>query len=406
VNQECDVESKLPDLNSRSNTGNNFRIYQALNKGQAKVLVLGGSVTTGHEAGGIKNAWPSVLEKENCTGISSITNRAVAATGSNYAVYNLKKFLTPFDWDIILLEYAVNDDDVGNNSRYKSVTEVSKTFEILIRGIHDFVPKAAVIPVECFRPSKGYYNGFMSGQNYHDIVSKYYDLPVISIREAIWHDYFELKTKSIYWKHFPVSSSHPTAYGQQIIADLVAKELRLFKKELPVLTRDRLLPPPLLLSQIELEKYDFTIEWKKIYNFETQSPTPVESHIGWKHVLQKTKYGDVKPGMMCNGTFPNALRVDITECKKNVQISYLKTYEGFGSAIVNIISENAKPINTGILQSRWDKSRGSGIYTEILSMEKVVPTLKISKKKILSMTLKQEWDADKNLFKVISIRCI
>ena len=62
---------RLPILASRSNTGNTFLIHSALNTGHAKVMVLGGSLSAGHDAGGKANAWPALLEAEICTGMAS-----------------------------------------------------------------------------------------------------------------------------------------------------------------------------------------------------------------------------------------------------------------------------------------------------------------------------------------------
>jgi len=81
----------------------------------AKVLVLGGSLTVGHDAGGMEHAWPALLSRENCIGVGLVENRGKASTGSNYALANIQTLLSPFDWDIILLEYALNDD-VGDGS--------------------------------------------------------------------------------------------------------------------------------------------------------------------------------------------------------------------------------------------------------------------------------------------------
>ena len=154
--------------------------------------------------------------------------------------------------DIILLEYALNDDDVGEGLRYSTAGEVSVTFERLIRSIRTLLPSTAVVVTEAFRQSTGLHMGFLSGQNYHDIVSKYYELPVISIREALWHEYFELKEKSQLWQVFPSGMSHPSREGQRLIADIIAREIMSFRNKPPILTRDRPLLPPLLLSKREV----------------------------------------------------------------------------------------------------------------------------------------------------------
>jgi hypothetical protein len=96
--------------------------------------------------------------------------------------------------------------------------------------------------------------GFMSGQNYHDIVSKYYEIPVISIRVALWHEYFESRERSPLWQASPREKSHPSRKGQYLIADIVAMELMAFRRDPPTLLRDRKLFPLLLLSVEKVEK--------------------------------------------------------------------------------------------------------------------------------------------------------
>ena len=82
-------------------------------------------------------------------------------------------------WELNFLhmtvEAAMNDDDVCNSCRYSSESEVSTQFEQLVCGIRLVLPQAAIIIVEAFRQSKAPRNGFTSGQNQHDTISKYYD---------------------------------------------------------------------------------------------------------------------------------------------------------------------------------------------------------------------------------------
>ena len=415
------ARARLPVLLSRSNTGNTFRLHQALNLAdRAKVLVLGGSLTVGHDAGGMEYAWPALLARENCTGLGMIENRAKASTGSNYALANLVELLHPLDWDIVFLEYALNDDDVGDGARYSSIAEVSITSEKLIRSIHHLVPKAAVVEIECFRQSKGAHLGFMSGQNQHDIVSKYYEIPVISVREALWHDYFELREKSSLWEAFPVGKSHPSREGQKIISDIVARELRLFRREPPTLLRDRTPFPPLLFSEEEANKDDalLSASWTVSLDFEGRSSSSVVSQprflsqqsFGWTYVRQETKYNDTAAGMICNRTFPNVLQIDIGGCVSVLQIGYLKSYDTFGSAnliLTGTSSAEDTPtfqFSLGVLQSRWDRSRGSGTFTDKFDLKDALRTIK-GIQNVLSISVIHDVDVDKQAFKVMYIRC-
>ena len=149
---------------------------------------------------------------------------------------------------------------------------------------------------------------------------KYYEIPVISVREALWHEYFESRERSPWWQAFPQGKSHPSREVQQIIADIVARELRLFRRDPPTLTRERTLFPPLLLSAQEAEKNTAVLRgvWTISLEFEGEDSTSIvsqpmflhERSFGWTHVLQETRYGDTSPGLICNRTFPNMLQVN------------------------------------------------------------------------------------------------
>ena len=400
------VATQNRNLLSRSNTGNTFRIHRILNKkgpkGPLKVLVLGGSLTAGADVGGKKHAWPKFLAFPSDDGLPDmhIENRAKGATGSNYALANLDKLIKPYDWDLVLLEYALNDDSVGEwNSRYSSGTEVTKTFEHLIRNIRKAIPTAALVIIEGFRQSKKPRIGFTSGQNYHDIISKYYELQVISIRDAVWHDYFEdiyiRKVKSAVVKSFPIGKSHPNVDGQHLISNLVRNELKRFQTDPPTHKRDRLqLFPPIMLSDAEAKQHPIISHWLHNYDFENKKTYKkgIIDIAGWDYVVQKSKSGLKKPGLLCKKVFPNYVDVTIDKCSKLIQIGYLKSYRTFGRAIVTI---GKKKIS---LESRWDQSQGSGTFTEEFELEK--PNVK------MRVQLEKSEDMDRQMFKLLYIKCL
>ena len=390
-------------LLSRSNTGNTFRIHGVLNKkGPLKVLVLGGSLTAGADVGGKKHAWPMFLAVQSDDGLPAmhISNRAKSGTGSNHALANLDKLIKPYDWDLIFLEYALNDDSVGEwNSRYSSGTEVTKTFEHLIRNIRNAMPTAALVIMEGFRQSKKPRIGFTSGQNYHDIISKYYELQVISIREAVWHDYFEdvyiRKVTSPLVKSFPVGKSHPSLAGQQLISNLIRNELKRFQIDPPTQRTDRLqLFPPLTLNNVEAKQHPIISHWLHEYDFENEktSQKGIIDIAGWDYVVQKSKGGLDKPGLLCKNAFPNYVDVTIDRCSRLIQIGYLKSYSSFGKAIVTI---GARKIS---LESRWSRSQGSSTFTEEFELEKSNVEMRVQ--------LEKSEDKDRQMFKLIYVRCL
>lgn len=404
---------------SRSNTGNTWRLHnllQNLKDTAVKVLVLGGSMTDGHEVGGKEHAWPAFLVHQNVTEFSSgllkITNRAKGSTGSVWFYQNLGTLLDPYDWDIVMIEAAMNDDNVCTGCIYGSESEVIENFERLVRGIRLSLPQAVIVIVEAFRQNKPPRNGFTSGQIQHESISKYYELPVISIRDAIWHDYDEdIRKKSVtpLTRAFPQgpderghwSGHHPTLEGQLLITNIVANELCRFQKEPPSLSSKRELMPPLFLK----EEVKITQKWLHVYNFESldykgYSDVDLQTK-GWDYVVQKSKSGALKPGLMVNNTQPNYATFNVTGCKSTFYVSYMKSYSTFGTAsLVFNKAGTTQKVEKRLLRSRWDKSKGSGRYPEVTRFDGDAQF------STLTVSLLPDEDDDKRAFKILEVQCV
>jgi len=402
---------------SRSNTGNTHRIHELLLQDTgAKVLVMGGSMTAGSEVGGLEYAWPALLA--NITEFSglTITNRAQGSTGTTWFLQNLGTQLAPFDWDVVMIEAAMNDDDVCHGCRYSSESEVTTQFEALVRGIRIILPQAAVIIVEAFRQSKAPRNGFTSGQNQHDMISKYYELPVISIRDAIWHDYDEdirRNRGTPLTRAFPQkgrderqnwSGAHPAREGQQLITDIVAHELCRFRNEPPSSKFERNLAPPLLIKK----DVDITSHWLHSFQFESLAYKPYNEVYmqtkGWHHTVQQPQSDNPKPGLICNNTQPNYVTFNVTGCKSTFYISFTKSYGTFGTASVVFDgqpTENNSPSNNILLESRWDRSKGSARHPEVIQFEDHEVNFST-----LTISLLPDEDKDKRAFKLLEVRCV
>jgi hypothetical protein len=373
-------------------------------------------MTDGHEVGGKEHAWPAFLVHQNVTEFSSgllkITNRAKGSTGSVWFYQNLGTLLDPYDWDIVMIEAAMNDDNVCTGCIYGSESEVIENFERLVRGIRLSLPQAVIVIVEAFRQNKPPRNGFTSGQIQHESISKYYELPVISIRDAIWHDYDEdIRKKSVtpLTRAFPQgpderghwSGAHPTLEGQHLITNIVANELCRFQKEPPSLSSERELMPPLFLK----EEVKITQKWLHVYNFESldykgYSDVDLQTK-GWDYVVQKSKSGALKPGLMVNNTQPNYATFNVTGCKSTFYVSYMKSYSTFGTAsLVFNKAGTTQKVEKRLLRSRWDKSKGSGRYPEVTRFDGDAQF------STLTVSLLPDEDDDKRAFKILEVQCV
>ena len=409
---------------SRSNTGNTHRIHEILlqeDTNDIKVLVMGGSMTAGAEVGGLHNAWPAMLTNITEFNGLNITNRAQGSTGTTWFLQNLGTQLDPFNWDVVMIEAAMNDggDNVCDNCRYSSESEVISQFEALVRSIRIILPQTAVIVVEAFKQKKAPRNGFTSGQNAHDIISKYYELPVISIREAIWHDYDEdIRNNQItsLTRAFPQkgrderrswSGAHPAPEGQKLIADIIAHELCRFRNEAPSSKYERNLLPPLFIKK----DINITRHWLHSFQFETLKYEPYKKKDfqakGWHHIVQQSQSGILKPGLICNKTQPNYATFNVKGCKSTFYISFTKSYATFGTASMIFDGDHGEPIdnstsnNKVLLESRWDRSRGSARYPEVIQFEDHEANFKT-----LTISLLPGEDKDKHAFKLLEVRCV
>lgn len=170
-----------------------------------RVGVLGGSVTTGGGCG--KTSWVALFkvmlqEVLSCQGVRAdveIVNRARGASGS------LRGFLCYDalfgDWvpDVLLLEYAIND-------------RTGETLELLLRSLPLQVAPV-MISVYSLR------GGFGNAQFDQDALARYYDVPLVSIRDALRPGFVLDSDAEERW--FSEDRHHPSCDGHFQIAQLI-----------------------------------------------------------------------------------------------------------------------------------------------------------------------------------------
>lgn len=148
-----------------------FSLKRALRRGELKIGVAGGSVSVG---GGCyedpEKMWFNNVQREVSNKLQDIglnvtvttLNIAQGATGPERMFFCGKELLHGVELDIIFLEYAIN--------------ESGGTFsELLLRQASK---QSAVMFVETFS-SRDEREGFKSAQKEHDVLAKYYDVPIV-----------------------------------------------------------------------------------------------------------------------------------------------------------------------------------------------------------------------------------
>ena len=180
-----------------------FSLKRALRRGELRIGVAGGSVSVG---GGCyedpEKMWFNNVQREVSNKLQDIglnvtvttLNIAQGATGPERVFFCGKELLHGVELDIIFLEYAIN--------------ESGGTFsELLLRQASK---QSAVMFVETFS-SRDEREGFKSAQKEHDVLAKYYDVPIVSARDA-FRDAFR-RDIDVLNRYFSADGHHPSCCG-------------------------------------------------------------------------------------------------------------------------------------------------------------------------------------------------
>ncbi|WVQ97351.1 hypothetical protein IAU59_004462 [Kwoniella sp. CBS 9459] len=177
-------------LKSRLHTGSGARIQRVVQKAMAglpvTISVLGGSVSACHGAGDDPVSarcyparffewWNSVFPHPN----SELTNGAARRTDSAYFAYCSMHHL-PDQTDLVILEFDASDP---NEVQWLA------HFELLVRSILVRPDQPAVIILGHFSPQVQAQNGFAGPELLHTVVAQFYDVPHISAKGLLYHDY-------------------------------------------------------------------------------------------------------------------------------------------------------------------------------------------------------------------------
>lgn len=198
--------------------GNQSRLVKALRKAKAgqKITVgfIGGSITAGCNAvPKEENSYARLTYKWfiNTFGEETVKyiNAGIGATDSYLGVHRVEKDLLKYDPDIVIVEFAVNDDRKINVESYDS----------LVRKIYRWDSAPAVILL--FLTQR---NG-ADNQKVQEKIGAYYDFPMISYRNAIIED---LSDGSLRWSQIASNhdDTHPENTGHFIIASLLILYLK------------------------------------------------------------------------------------------------------------------------------------------------------------------------------------
>ena len=364
-------ESALIDAVSYSGTLHALQtsLHAAVRRGELRLGVAGGSVSVG--AGCPSHGWVNHLEELLRVQLGSSTklqvfNVAQGATGPDRVFYCLESLLPVYrNLDVIFLEYAINEQG-GTMS------------ELLLRRVMVSTP---VVFVDTFTLSAG---PFRSAQQYHDTLARYYDVPVLSTRDALWH---HVTSHAELLKYFSDDETHPSCKGHRFLGSVAAQFLihvlkRPIQHTIPTRNISSKFPDFLDLSNLRPPESILSSSPRCAFVQEKESVYPGP---GWKF------HGGYKPYYECdtpedgNLTIPYKCEETLFDAGCQILLYYTTSWQPLGSAIifvdgvetltVNGFSEDFRRSNlrwTVETSNSWDslrvKSRAGSIQVRCLGI--------------------------------------
>ncbi|CAM9527033.1 unnamed protein product [Ectocarpus sp. 4 AP-2014] len=222
---------------STSDLSSHRAFRRARGRGVLKVVVLGGSVTYGHDCSspaGLKGngcAWPHRVEQwfqEEYEDLDiEVTNASVPKYGVMQFLHKLLDKALPVDLevDLIIVDFGVNDaiiEEFEYNVEYLRMAH-----ELLIRYVRDTMfHSPALLYAESFiAPFRSLESPWQSENmaEVHASVTQKHDIPMVSFRDAVWPHKEDYAAAEDIWGH----SVHPDWQVHQLMADVVAYYLQL-----------------------------------------------------------------------------------------------------------------------------------------------------------------------------------
>ena len=176
------------------------------------VVVLGGSLTAGRNAGGYGGAWPHYLEKMlllhrngnnsagsklGAKGAIKVFNHAIGASSSLWALHSLES-LIPLKTDLVIVDYDINDcaSMRRDNESYNYIWTLT---EVMIRRLaHRAHPPAILFMniatqrhnnrVQIYPDCQTFHTCYSIGEVRLPVLDAYY-VPMVSAKLAFWHNF-------------------------------------------------------------------------------------------------------------------------------------------------------------------------------------------------------------------------
>ena len=289
---------------SMGNTARLTAKLEAAQEGKPLTLAyLGGSITEGKN---YSTPFSNYVKNNFCNGSFKEVNAGLSGTSSVVGLVRSEKDIVSQNPDIVVIEFSVNDHE---DIMYK------KCFESLIKKFLSLPNEPAVIAlITC---SKGGY----SSQTQMEAASKNFDIPVISMNNALQGAF---KTGFLKADDYFSDEYHPHKNGGQLVADCMAYYLR-------------------QAMRTENRSDSYTIPTTSAYGSEyatcyNADPSSDLRNFNSGSFTRGTGYSSLPYGYTSNGGAPMTFKVD----GKGLIIVFKANSSGMGSINVTVNGKTTK----------------------------------------------------------------
>lgn len=213
------------ELSRKTNPGDLSRTVEFLRRAQAgeelTVGFIGGSITQGAPGPGARYLYPRLvcnwLEEQYPQSSFELVNVAVGATDSLYGVHRADGQLLSADPDLVFVEYSANDP---------LEPLYDETYESLCRKILNWRTKPALMTVSmCWAD-------FQSTLPIHVKTNRYYDIPLIGYRDAVYMGVMSKERVLAALRHEPVDRVPRFIWLGNALSHQLAQELGMTGEQL------------------------------------------------------------------------------------------------------------------------------------------------------------------------------
>jgi len=195
----------------------------------------------------------------------SIIDAGIGATNSRFGCSRVREDLLNEKPDLIVIEYAVNDDPNDSNLTTQSIEGLVRQCLQL-----DSVPVFMLFTMDN--------KGDTINAHFHSIIGNYYSLPIISYRNAIWP---LVETNQLSWTSIAADDVHPNDNGHMIIGYLLYSYVKnVFEQMDTIQTGPVQIPGP-----FSTDLYEFAGLHSSLPN----DPLKVGQNVGWAVVEKEDK---------------------------------------------------------------------------------------------------------------------